>query len=310
MRVSVVIPCHNAGRWIAATLRSVAAQTFPAHEILVIDDDSHDDSTAIIEATGVPVKLLHTKAGNAAAARNAGIAVATGNWVALLDADDVWYPNHLARARELLTGSPDVAFMAAHDWIDLEGGIIPIPDSFIPDIRQPERGLSGCRFLELTMAGFHFGHSTVLYRTDRLRAVGAFDPAQRRRHDLDLWLRMVAGHTWTYDTERSAGYREGTPGSISKALVECECYHLRALLKNRESYRECAAMQALLKETARKLMGLAFVDGTRAEFAEARGLAWPFLTPGFRAWYRAAPLAGPFARWAMRVRRRVVMGPG
>src|SRR5437660_9457805 len=102
LRVSVIMPCHNAGPWIGDALRSVAAQSLPAHEILVIDDRSSDDSVAQIERSGVPVKLLRSDAGNAAATRNVGIEAATGDWLALLDADDVWYPNHLARAAELL----------------------------------------------------------------------------------------------------------------------------------------------------------------------------------------------------------------
>src|SRR6476469_3757189 len=101
MRVSVIIPCHNAGRWIAQTLHSVAAQTYPAHEVIVIDDGSTDDSIAEIQRSGIPLTLLNVTVHNAAAARNAGIEVAKGDWIALLDADDLWYPNHLARAVEL-----------------------------------------------------------------------------------------------------------------------------------------------------------------------------------------------------------------
>src|SRR5262245_6150649 len=124
MRISVIIPCHNAGRWIADTLRSVAAQTYPAHEVIVIDDASTDNSIAEVGRSGVPVTLLHVVARNAAAARNAGIEAASGDWIALLDADDVWYPNHLARAVELLSNSDDVALMCNHDWIGLDGELL------------------------------------------------------------------------------------------------------------------------------------------------------------------------------------------
>ena len=118
---SVIIPCHNAGRWIAQTLRSVAAQTYPAYEVIVIDDASTDDSIVEIGRSGVPVTLLHVAAGNAAAARNAGIEAASGDWIALLDADDVWYPNYLARATKLLSYSDDVALMCT-SRLDRAGG--------------------------------------------------------------------------------------------------------------------------------------------------------------------------------------------
>src|SRR5437899_5918483 len=88
MRISVIMPCHNASRWIAAALRSISKQTQSAHEIVVIDDGSTDNSVLEIERTSVPVKLLRVGFNNAAAARNAGIQAATGDWIALLDADD------------------------------------------------------------------------------------------------------------------------------------------------------------------------------------------------------------------------------
>ena len=102
MRISVVIPCHNAGRWIAAALHSVADQTYPPHELLVIDDASTDDSISQIYRSGVAVNLMHVNVRNAAVARNVGIVAAKGDWVALLDADDKWYPDHLSRAIALL----------------------------------------------------------------------------------------------------------------------------------------------------------------------------------------------------------------
>lgn len=307
MRISVVIPCFNAGPWIVAALRSAMTQTESAHEIIVIDDGSADDSLAQIRESGAAIRLLQTQRANGAGARNAGIAAATGDWVALLDADDVWYPQHLARARTLLAASDDVAYMASHDWIDRQGNVIPLPDAFRARFDAPAGAQSAERFLRLMREPFHFGHSTVLYRVDRLRAVGAFDPRQTRRHDLDLWLRMIHGQTWTYDSERTVGYREDTPGSISKALVSCDYFHLRALLKNSGLYRDDPHLAGEIAEAARRLMGMAFVDGGPGEFEQARQLAWPYLSRGFQQWYRWSPVIGPLARTAMRLRRRIVM---
>jgi glycosyltransferase involved in cell wall biosynthesis len=307
MRISVVIPCFNAEPWIEIALRSVATQTVAAHEIIVVDDGSSDASLTKIKESGVPLRLIQTNRANGAGARNAGIAVATGDWIALLDADDVWYPRHLERAAGLLRGSTDVAYMASHDWVDLEGAVIPIPDCFVAQIEEPLTGASAARFLQLMNEPFHFGHSTVLYRADRLRAVGAFDTEQRRRHDLDLWLRMIHGHTWTYDPERTVGYREATPGSISKAIVNAEYFHLRSLLKNSARFAGEPHFERQITGSARRLMGLAFVDGEGSEFASASQLAWPYLSKRMQAWYRWAPRVAPLARRAMQWRRRVVM---
>ena len=172
MRISVIMPCHNAGRWIAKALRSVSEQTYPAREIIVIDDEFTDNSREEIERSGVPVKLLSVNACNAAVARNTGIEAASGDWIALLDADDVWYRNHLARAAELLSKTNDVAFMSNHDWIGLQDELLPMPEEFRCQLTAPRSGMDVDQFFHLNENGFHFGHSTVLYRLDRVRAVG------------------------------------------------------------------------------------------------------------------------------------------
>jgi glycosyltransferase involved in cell wall biosynthesis len=230
LRISVIMPCHNAGRWIATALRSVSEQSYPAHEIIVIDDASTDNSHEEVERSGVPVKLLAVNACNAAIARNIGIEAASGDWIALLDADDVWYGNYLARAVELLSKTSDVAFMSNHDWIGLQDELLPMPEEFCCRLTAPRSGMDADQFFRLSENGFHFGHSTVLYRLDRVRAVGMFDPSQQRRHDSDLWIRMIADRTWTYDTVKSVAYRENRPESVSKAEAECDYFYLRACI--------------------------------------------------------------------------------
>jgi glycosyltransferase involved in cell wall biosynthesis len=309
MRISVIIPCHNAGRWIEAALRSVAAQSFRPHEIIVIDDRSSDDSIARVENSGIPLRLLRVDAGNAAAARNRGIEAATGDWIALLDADDVWYENHLARAEELLAKTSDVAFMSNHDWLSVDGAVITIPDEFICKLEASRSGLSVDDYYAIAESGFHFGHSTVLYRRDRVLEVGAFDVLQKRRHDIDLWLRVVAGRTWTYDVVKGAGYRRTVPGSISRQEQECDYYYLRALDKNAAQIRS-PLFRSHFARQARRAMGIAFVDGPAEHYEQIRLLAWPRLPWMYRLLYSAARLSPGLVRELMRAKRRIVMGRG
>src|SRR5438132_9523299 len=277
MRISVVIPCRNAGRWVGTALQSVAKQTQPAGEIIVIDDGSTDASLFEIEKANVPVKLLRVNFANAAASRNAGIEAASGDWIALLDADDVWYPNHLTRAAELLRLTNDVAFMSNHDWIDLEGHVIPIPEAHRCKLLAPQTEMSIDDYYKLNETGFHFGHSTVLYRRDRIIEVGGFDVTQRRRHDIDLWLRVIADRTWTYDTVKSLGYRENTPGSISRDEMECDYYYLRALVKNLNRIDTPRHRKHLARQS-RRAMGIAFVAGPPDTYARLRELSLPYLS--------------------------------
>src|SRR5438105_3162891 len=92
---SVVIPCFNAARHIAATLKSAVEQSRPPAEVIVVDDGSSDRSAAVAEAFGPPVKVLRQKNQGAAVARNRGVLEAVGEWIAFLDDDDEWNPKRL-----------------------------------------------------------------------------------------------------------------------------------------------------------------------------------------------------------------------
>jgi len=306
LRVSVITPCHNAGPWIAAALRSIATQTSPAHEIIVIDDASTDNSIAEIGRSGVAVTLLRVSYRNAAGARNAGIEAATGDWLALLDADDVWYPHHLARAVELLSQTDDVAFMSNHDWIALDGTPVRMPDAAICKLPSPQSGLTVEDYYRIGRDGFHFGHSTVLYRRERVVEVGLFDVTQKRRHDIDLWLRAIAGRTWTYDTIKGAGYREAVPGSLSRDELECDYYYLRALERNAARISSPLFAEYLARQ-ARRAMGIAFVDGSKDHYARIRELAWPHLPPFYRFFYSLASVSPGLARAVIKAKRQMVM---
>ena len=305
MRISVILPCRNAGRWVGTALQSVAKQTQPAGEIIVIDDGSTDASVFEIEKANVPVKLLRVNFGNAAASRNAGIEAASGDWIALLDADDVWYPNHLTRAAELLRPTNDVAFMSNHDWIDLEARVIPIPEAHRCKLLAPQTGMSIDDYYKLNETGFHFGHSTVLYRRDRIIEVGGFDATQRRRHDIDLWLRVIANRTWTYDTVKSVGYRENTPGSISRDEMECDYYYLRALVKNLNRIDTTRHRKHLARQS-RRAMGIAFVAGPPDHYARIRELSWPYLSWFFKFFYKCGSLYPDALRGLIKAKRQIV----
>lgn len=105
-RASVVIPAFNAGRYLAETLDSVLSQTLPAHEVLVIDDGSTDDTATVAARFAGRVTHVRQENRGVSAARNNGIARASGNWVAFLDADDRWEPRFLERASAVCLSAP------------------------------------------------------------------------------------------------------------------------------------------------------------------------------------------------------------
>lgn len=286
MRFSVIIPCHNAGRWVAQALQSVAAQTHPPHEIIVIDDGSTDDSLEQIKASGVDVKLLHSTCRNGAGTRNVGIKEATGEWIAFLDADDMWHVDHLEKMASLLEGTDDVGCIGVHDQLYEDGrvqtNINPWP------IKTPTSGLSHATFASMWCTALWFSMITCVVRRDRLLEVGCLDPSQVRRHDSDMWLRVIHNNTWSYNPVASAVCRVDTPGSISRVnWASSEYYGLRCFIKNLDAYADTRLIE-VIRGTARRAMSSALTDGTPEDVDRAKQLAWPYLSWRLRQLYTVA----------------------
>jgi glycosyltransferase involved in cell wall biosynthesis len=104
--VSVVIPCYNGAKYLRETLESALAQTHPVLEVIVVDDGSTDDSAAIAESVGPPVRVIRQPNQGESTARNRGIDEARGDWIAFLDADDLWDPTKIAK--QLAGVTPEV----------------------------------------------------------------------------------------------------------------------------------------------------------------------------------------------------------
>jgi glycosyltransferase involved in cell wall biosynthesis len=103
--VSVVIPCHNGARFLRETLNSVILQTHRPCEIIVVDDGSTDESVLVAESFGPAVSIVRQTNQGESVARNHGIERAKGDWVAFLDADDLWEPTKLERQVEAMSPS-------------------------------------------------------------------------------------------------------------------------------------------------------------------------------------------------------------
>jgi len=303
MGITVIIPCYNAAQWIEQALQSVASQSHLPEEVIVIDDGSCDDSIQRVKCSPVPVKLLMTAHVGGAGARNVGISAAEEEWIAFLDADDVWHPDHLERADRLLQNSKDVAYLAHYDLIDS----VNRREQRAPEraISHPVGGLSHQKFLEQFAKSPTFGMSSVLVRRDRLREVNQFDETQIRRHDIDMWLRVIEGQTWSYDPVAAYAYRIDTPGAISRNIASREYFHLRALLKNREGYSG-PTMERLIVQGARRCVSAAFTDGNAQDQRLARELAWPHLLPKDRRLFGMVSGCPFIFRWANQMRRRIL----
>jgi glycosyltransferase involved in cell wall biosynthesis len=155
-QISVIIPAFNAERYLAAAIASVLAQTLPPAEIIVVDDGSTDDTAAV--ARRWPVRYQHKTHGGVATARNLGVELARGEWLAFLDADDLWLPDKLAGQMARFASEPDLDLLFGQVE-QFHSPDVPQHAAFLPD---------GNRFLDGYVAG------TLLLRRDTFLRLGFF----------------------------------------------------------------------------------------------------------------------------------------
>jgi glycosyltransferase involved in cell wall biosynthesis len=180
--ISVVIPAYNAAKYLPESLNSVLSQTLPPDEILVIDDGSTDDTVAV--ASAFPgVRVASYENAGPSAGRNRGMALATGDWVAFLDHDDLWLPQKLEKQMRMLNSHPeaDVCVTGSQLFQDVDGKRLFTEPTIPPPSEKLGRSLYG----ETRLCP-----SFVIVRRSMLRTVGDFETKQRKAEDWDYWLRL------------------------------------------------------------------------------------------------------------------------
>jgi len=298
MDFSVIVPCYNAARFVGGCLDSIAAQSLPACEIIGVDDGSSDASCDLVAASPLPVRLLQTDRRGGAGARNAGIAAAAGEWVAFLDADDVWYPNHLERAAEIIREYAPKGYINHYDRID------PTGDGIQQRRCRFDSVVSGVGLDEYVGFFAQYGHfvgmSACMVETRRAREIGGLCEEQKRRHDIEFWLRVVAEAPWVFDPLATSAYRKNSPGGLSEDAAEAAFYGFQAFLRHRDAARDRAGFDAVLRERARSAIARSFASddvenrerafsaaydhlGRRHKLAFRIARRFPALLPAFRA---------------------------
>jgi glycosyltransferase involved in cell wall biosynthesis len=187
----VIIPTYNRAHCISDAIDSVLAQSFRDFELIVVDDGSTDETPDIVGAYGDRIKLIRQKNGGASAARNAGIRVARGEWIAFLDSDDIWEPDKLKIQTDDLCSNPNaVAHMV--DTVICDVRPPPYPSLFElrglrEEFRQkPFRQRPLCDVLKA-----QFFTSCWMLQRSTIEAAGCFDPTLKIFEDLDLLTRVA-----------------------------------------------------------------------------------------------------------------------
>lgn len=206
---SVVIPAYNCVHFIGDALQSVLRQTWRDFEIIVIDDGSNDGTGDVVAAfTDERVFCYRQeRSGRPACARNAGIRRARGEYIAFLDADDIWYPQKLERILKIFSADPDIGLVCNDERVTRDGYTV----------REKRYGPAAKDMVrQLLLQGNALSTSATVVRREWLEQVGGF--CERNDYycveDYDLWIRLAAAGCRFYFLHEILGeYRLHTANS-------------------------------------------------------------------------------------------------
>jgi len=240
------VPAFNAAETLPETLGSVRNQTYRNLDIVVVDDGSTDDTAAIVHShmkQEPRLRLLQQRNGGVASARNAGIDAAAGDFVAFIDADDLWHPTKIAKQMALLlSANATMALVyAPFRLIDADGHVLG---------SQNRIGVDGWvlyRHFHVNLVG---NGSAILVRKAVLQELGGFDTSLREAQaegceDLLLQLRIAARYQFGEVPEYLVGYRR-RPGSMSS---DTEQMLRSGMLAVRRALAECGDIPNLSRDT-------------------------------------------------------------
>lgn len=220
--VSVVIPAYNADAFITDALDSIAAQTSPPKEVFVIDDGSRDQTSRRVQDwidASTPrfmVKLIRQENRGLPATRNVGMREASGEWIALLDADDIWQPRHLEELILAIRLIPDcvAAYGAGRVFAAEEMNSQLYDDFWDNPSRQFGTAINGSNCLRLgkdifprLVKGNFIKPSSLMFRADVATEIGYFDEDLRTGEDREFLVRLIFRGDFVYFPESITLYR-------------------------------------------------------------------------------------------------------
>ena len=243
-RVSVVIPCYNGGRFLREAIESVLRQTWPASELVVVNDGSTDDTGAIARSYE-QVRCIEQRNMGAPAARNTGIRSTTSEFLVFLDADDRLQPHALAAGVEALQANPEWAFVS--------GEVRVISEDGSPRYVPTHRPRPGDPYVQLLRSNYIWTPGVVMYRREILRAVNGFVTWAGASADYELNIRIARRFPIGRHRQVVLDYRKH-PSSMSSDVR----YMLKSAVSVRRAERRHASRSAEAKQAWQE--GLAAVQ--------------------------------------------------
>lgn len=236
--ISVIIPVYNGDRTIKETVESVLNQTFRDFELIVIDDGSIDRTLEVLSAIHDPrMQIFSYQNAGLAASRNRGLAIASGEYVSFLDADDLWMPNKLlAQLRTLIK---DMWASVAYSWTDYidESGNFVRPGGYL--------AANGDVLAKLLTIYFLENGSNALISRQAVLDVGGFDETLSAAEDWDLFLKLASRYRFVAVLEVQVLYRLSA-NSMSADVARQEAACVKVL---KRTYKTNPELRRLKKDT-------------------------------------------------------------
>ncbi|TVP75359.1 MAG: glycosyltransferase family 2 protein [Puniceicoccaceae bacterium] len=229
--ISICIPAYNAARFLPETLATIETQTFPNWELIVVEDGSEDGTEALVgkfaETVSQPVQYLrHAENRGLTTTRNTGIAAAKHEWIAILDADDLWEPSHLAQCVETLSAGSYSLVHAGSVLFDSDSG-------HILEQRAPSVAARDDLPNSVFTQDYIIQPSSVVLQKSLWEKVGGFNTGFQHVEDLEMWLRCLrAGAKIGYTGHLTCRYRKhaaamsGESYPMAAAFAQVYAQHL------------------------------------------------------------------------------------
>lgn len=223
MKVSVVIPMYNSASFIEKTLRCVLAQDFQDFEVVVVNDGSTDGSSDVVRTIGDPrIRVIDKSNTGVSDTRNVGNAAARGEYIASLDSDDYWYPDHLSEAMAFFEANPDMVWYGARQYSIAF-------DENPPEQKRPRRCFRKRNFF---VDGKRFIHSSsMVFRKDIVERCGEYPIDMAYFEDWMFQGQFGAEYPIVGTNDRVTSiYHRGRPGSATMIDTEDRTNDYRRVL--------------------------------------------------------------------------------
>lgn len=216
--ISVIIPLYNKERQIRATLESVLRQSYTDYEIVVVDDGSTDGSATAVESVqDARLRLIRQENGGVSAARNRGIREARGEYLAFLDADDLWEPDFLKTLHQLSVLYPDCSVYACnYDFVSPDGTHRPTIIRRLPF--TGEHGILSNYFEVASCSHPPICSISIMVKKEAMQAIGGFPLGIKSGEDLLTWARLACSYKIAYTKRVTAHYTTVQDEDVEKAI--------------------------------------------------------------------------------------------